>query len=284
MDARTAAIVLLVVMVMLLKHNSRKRKLLLLLLPEKRRILSGNYVEHRSLSWYDRFVTCDDRFPEVRWQQQFRVPRWLFDDFCEHIGPYIEMSDTRFKSAVPAHKLLAAFFYYIAQGVPLTVLSEMFAVGKSKLSCAFKVILRSIVKEYNDVIFFPQSEHGLELLAKGFAASNHPPGIVAAIDCTHVHIRRPAGESGTDYYDRNNRFSVVAQVACDSFGQIVHCSVGWPEYLKHPGSKTALPALLCKAFVSEVTLDTLYFHHSSHRTQTPPFFRTHHHRTSVRHA
>jgi hypothetical protein len=48
------------------------------------------------------------------------------------------------------------------------------------------------------------------------------PGVIGAIDCTHVPIQSPGGQDAEIYRNRKGYFSINVQLICDCQGFIVH--------------------------------------------------------------
>lgn len=234
-------------------RNKRKRALSFLLLKKRKRI-GDFYVLHRSVAWFDRFVSSEDRFDDQRWRSHFKVPRKLYEELVEKLTPHIQSADTRFRVAIPSSKIVAAALYFIGQGVPLGTISELFAIGISKLSEVFPLVFKAIVAEYRDVVVFDLDPEALANRARQFIAAGFVQGCVGAIDCTHIVIRKPDGPHGADYFDRKHCHSVVAQVMVDANGRILHTSIGWPgsihdaRILHASGLQTTLEELAPKGY------------------------------------
>eukprot|EP00057_Strongylocentrotus_purpuratus_P007635 XP_011662109.1 PREDICTED: putative nuclease HARBI1 [Strongylocentrotus purpuratus] len=54
------------------------------------------------------------------------------------------------------------------------------------------------------------------------------PGVVGAIDCTHVHIRSPGGDNAQRFLNRKGRFSINVQAVCTHEGLITDVVARWP--------------------------------------------------------
>lgn len=155
----------LVVIMMILRLRRRaKARRLALVVAMKRRAPRLYWVDHRSSTWYDKFVRNEHRWSDSKWEQTFRVSRGLFNELCTVIGPRIQAQDTRFRSAIPAHKLIALTLHCLAHGTKLLTLCELFAVGKSTVSVAVPRVLQAIKENYYlTTVRFPRTPFNASL-------------------------------------------------------------------------------------------------------------------------
>ena len=54
------------------------------------------------------------------------------------------------------------------------------------------------------------------------------PGVIGAIDCTHVPITNPGGENGELFRNRKGYCSINVQVVCDDQARITNVVARWP--------------------------------------------------------
>ena len=54
------------------------------------------------------------------------------------------------------------------------------------------------------------------------------PGVIGAVDCTHVPIQSPGGEDGEIYRNRKGYFSINVQLICDCSGYVSDVVARWP--------------------------------------------------------
>ena len=54
------------------------------------------------------------------------------------------------------------------------------------------------------------------------------PGIVDAIDCTHIHIQSPGGDTAELFRNRKGFFSINAQAICDHDLILTNGVARWP--------------------------------------------------------
>jgi hypothetical protein len=106
----------------------------------------------------------------------------------------------------------------------LSVVAEIFDVSKST---AYSTILRTCKLFYrfrNDFIFWP-SRHELSEIEREFGLRSPYPGIIGAIDGTHVKI---SGQVDNSYIDRNHNYSLHIQLICDAKRVFTDVFCGFP--------------------------------------------------------
>ncbi|KAH3791519.1 hypothetical protein DPMN_145007 [Dreissena polymorpha] len=65
-------------------------------------------------------------------------------------------------------------------------------------------------------IKFPESRHELKTIADGFQQRCGMPGVVGAVDGTHIASPAPISEHRSSFFKRKGFASLVLQVVCDS--------------------------------------------------------------------
>lgn len=70
----------------------------------------------------------------------------------------------------------------------------------------------------------PDRQHGVK---QGFLDRYGFPGVLGAIDCTHIRLRAPAMNSAV-YVNRKGNHSINVQVVCDAFNNIINVCANFP--------------------------------------------------------
>ena len=60
-----------------------------------------------------------------------------------------------------------------------------------------------------------------------FYASSGMPGVIGAIDCTHVPIQSPGGNDAEIYRNRKGYYSINMQLICDQSGYVSDVVCRW---------------------------------------------------------
>ena len=122
---------------------------------------------------------------------------------------------------------MALLFY--ASGTFQETLSSVGGISQPALSSAITAVTASIVRNASRYITgIPVTPEGQRRVKQGFLAKYGFPGVLGAVDCTHVLIRAPALNSGA-YVNRKGTHSINVQVICDAHQYILNV------YANHPG-------------------------------------------------
>jgi len=99
--------------------------------------------------------------------------------------------------------------------------------GASTLRCV-RLFTTSVVKRLTPhLIKFPESIAGFEQCARAFEARSGIPGIIGAIDGSHIRVAPPKRDQKS-YYNRKSFYSVILSAVCDARGAFLCCDVGFP--------------------------------------------------------
>jgi len=92
-------------------------------------------------------------------------------------------------------------------------------IGVSKSTCCIKIrrVTRAIARLSCQHICFPATAQQCSDVMRGFYAIASFPGVLGAVDCTHIPLQSPGGESAELFRNRKGYFSlnVQAVVAAD---------------------------------------------------------------------
>ncbi|XP_016109879.1 putative nuclease HARBI1 [Sinocyclocheilus grahami] len=101
---------------------------------------------------------------------------------------------------------------------------DLFGVHKSTVSRIDGRVSQAIAALKNQYIrFAPTGE-----TSAGFYRRAGFPGVIGAIDCTHIPIQNPGGENGELFRNRKGYCSINIQVVCDEKAQITNIVARWP--------------------------------------------------------
>ena len=67
---------------------------------------------------------------------------------------------------------------------------------------------------YRDKINLPADQNTLASLKTKFYEIARFPGVIGAIDCTHIAIQSPGGDNAEQFRNRKGYFSINVQAVC----------------------------------------------------------------------
>ncbi|XP_063971447.1 putative nuclease HARBI1 [Lytechinus pictus] len=101
-------------------------------------------------------------------------------------------------------------------------------VSQSSVSRVIKDVSEAIARRKRQFMTFPATREEVETTQQQFYDYCRFPGVIGAIDGTHVYIQSPGGEQAMYFLNRKNRYSVNVQVVCDLAGKITSIVARWP--------------------------------------------------------
>ena len=102
----------------------------------------------------------------------------------------------------------------------------MHGISQSSISRSLDTVIELIASQKNDFISFP-TENEFHRLSTDFFEMQGFPGVIGAIDGTHVPIVNPGGNDAELYRNRKGYFSINVQLLCDSKLLIRNVVASW---------------------------------------------------------
>lgn len=172
-------------------------------------------------SFFRHLETLDDR----AFFQQLRLSR----DAFQHIFSLLSQQEQARspwgrKEEIPLQERLQITLWYLVNKTTFRETSEQFKVSISKTHTAFYSTLKLINRLAKKLIRWPQNLNKTE---KGFMDIAGFPGVLGAIDGTHIKICPPATQHN-DYLDRTMKHSVTLIAVCDAKKSFTYVSAGYP--------------------------------------------------------
>ncbi|KAE9540774.1 hypothetical protein AGLY_004019 [Aphis glycines] len=123
-------------------------------------------------------------------------------------------------------KILIALRFY-ASGNDQRVIGDTLGYSQSLVCTIIKEISELLAKSAKKWIRFPSS-HNLPDIKQHFYSVSQFPGVIGAIDCTHISIKSPGGENTELYRNRKGWMSLNVQIVCGPKMQIFDLVCRWP--------------------------------------------------------
>ncbi|XP_063966632.1 putative nuclease HARBI1 [Lytechinus pictus] len=102
------------------------------------------------------------------------------------------------------------------------------SMSQSSVCRVIRDVSEAIARRKREFIRFPTMREEVESTQQRFYEYCGFPGVIGAIDGTHVYIRSPGGEQALYFLNRKNRYSINVQVVCDNAGKITSIVARWP--------------------------------------------------------
>ncbi|GBG82613.1 hypothetical protein CBR_g34983 [Chara braunii] len=183
------------------------------------------WIKRRIGRTWEGLRQCDDATEEY-YRQKLRMSMAMFKQIVAALAAFVEKKVAHYRTPLPAEQFIAFALYRWASGKMYESGTSAFSIGRATGLQAVRDVTSALLRAYPDAIKWPVGRRHVQILRaflnRGF------PNCFGAIDCTHIYIHKPTGAPSTNYYDRNHKFSVQAQVVVDLDLQILDFHVGYP--------------------------------------------------------
>jgi nuclease HARBI1 len=125
------------------------------------------------------------------------------------------------------NQLLVALRFY-ATGTFQLVVGDTFSINKATVCRTVHRVTKAIASLREKYVKFPTTAAEQHDIMQIFYGRSRLPGIIGAIDCTHVAIQSPGGDDAEVYRNRKGFFSINVQLVCDCTGYISDVVARWP--------------------------------------------------------
>ena len=103
----------------------------------------------------------------------------------------------------------------------------MGGISKATVCRTVNRVARCIASLYNQKIRMPSDENFLADTKTKFYKIARFPGVIGAIDCTHVAIQSPGGDQAELYRNRKGYFSMNVQAVCGADMKLLSVVARW---------------------------------------------------------
>ena len=185
----------------------------------------GYWVKPRSTAWFSRFLL--DQYDDERWVTMFRMTKPAVHSLATLLTPRVQKKNTKYRLSIPVLVRVACTLFKLTHGASLFICSEMFAIGRSTVCLVLREVVEAINVTLRSEIAWPSGEKLLAVQA-GFQQLCGLPGVVGAIDGTHVSISKPKFGPVDYYYFKSGGYTLNCQAVVDSNKRFLDLFLGMP--------------------------------------------------------
>ncbi len=135
--------------------------------------------------------------------------------------------------AIPSELEVLVFLDYLASSSLQRVISHQINCDQASVSRIVSRVSAALNRRIGQFISFPRSERERQAIVTGFY--NYPttgnprmPGVIGAIDGTHIELEVVPAENEPDFVNRKGRHSINVQLVCDHNGRFLNCFANFP--------------------------------------------------------
>ncbi|XP_050700263.1 putative nuclease HARBI1 [Eriocheir sinensis] len=135
---------------------------------------------------------------------------------------------------VPPHLQLLITLRWMATGDLHQTIGDCLDVSQQFVSSCSSHTVCAIAALYQRYVKFP-GRHELGSIKTNFEAISGFPGVIGAIDCTHIPILSPGGQQAETYRSRKGFFSLNVQAVCGPDLTFYNIICRWPGSVHDSG-------------------------------------------------
>ena len=173
----------------------------------------------------DRFNPLED-YDDEAFQLRFRLRKDSVSDLIKIVAKDLEHQTRRGLPRTPMPQVLIALRFY-ATGPFQRVIGDLFGVSVFAACRVIHKVSRAIAKQKRQFLSIPGNL--ADVKRKSYDVG-HFPGVIGAIDCTHVRVICPNKENAMAFVNRKQFYSINVQAVCDSdafITNIVSSPLAW---------------------------------------------------------
>ena len=174
--------------------------------------------------WFE-LIFADDSQSRY-WKEHFRMSKETFRQLVDLVAPLISRRNTRLREAISTPKRVAIALWRLAGGTSFREVATQFDVGKSSCVAITKEFCQALNTFSRRFIKFPSNTRETTRAIALFQDECGIPQAVGAIDGTHIEIIAP--ENPFDYFDRQQRYSVIMQAVVGENLKFLDTAIGYP--------------------------------------------------------
>ncbi|XP_063223467.1 putative nuclease HARBI1 [Bacillus rossius redtenbacheri] len=159
-------------------------------------------------------------YREKEFQNKFRFSKEVVRNVLYPFVQHLEKPDNR-GLPIPAERQLLLALRFYATGSFHEVCGDMSGLSRSTAGAIVKAVTEALAGQLRHHIKLPNTDEEMNGAMQKFFEIGNFPGVVAAIDCTHVPIANPGGDRGEVFRNRHGIFSLNVQVAVSAQMKII---------------------------------------------------------------
>lgn len=171
----------------------------------------------------DRFNPLEE-YDDEAFRLRFRLRKDSVSDLVKILAKDLEHQTRRGLPLTPMQQVLIALRFY-ATGTFQRVIGDLFGVSVFAACRVIHKVSRAIAKQKRQFLSIPGN---LADVKRKFYDVGHFPGVIGAIDCTHVRVICPNKENAMAFVNRKQFYSINVQAVCDSDAFITNIVARWP--------------------------------------------------------
>ncbi|KAB0790589.1 hypothetical protein PPYR_15005, partial [Photinus pyralis] len=171
-----------------------------------------------------------ENYDDLDFKQRFRFSKTTVGEMLDLVGENLKRSTLRSMAIPPILQLLIDYTAILCNWIFPTgkTVGDTFNIHKSSVCRIIQNVTHYIALMRPDWIGMSNTAEEQNLAISGFYQIAGFPGVLGAIDCTHIKIQSPGGEYAERFRNRKGYFSVNVQAVCNAKLKIQNIIARWP--------------------------------------------------------
>ncbi|KAK9711729.1 DDE superfamily endonuclease [Popillia japonica] len=171
-------------------------------------------------------------YNDEEFKAPFRLSKGCVVRLLSRFENELEKQNMKNDPISPMNQLLCALRFY-ATGSFQQVIGDCMNIHKSTVCRCIHRVSHHIALMAQEYIKMPATANDIASVKTEFYKLSQFPGVIGAIDCTHIPIKSPGGDNAELYRNRKGWFSINVQIVCDANLKIMDIVARWPGSVHH---------------------------------------------------
>ncbi|XP_042150153.1 putative nuclease HARBI1 [Ixodes scapularis] len=154
-------------------------------------------------------------------------PREFYNEEEAQSGQDFRLQVPRGRPAIDVTKQTLIFVWSLANLECFRSVGDRFGLSKSTVCRVVHRVGLAVLTQSPNFVSWPTEKKALHIIS-GFEAKAGFPGVLGAIDGSHIVCKGLQGKDAQSYINRHRLPSVLLQAICDHEAKFLHCSAGDP--------------------------------------------------------
>lgn len=185
-----------------------------------RQLASFLFEERQKYAILDH-ISDDECFNRYKFRK--RDLQLLFEEIESHFS---DVTCWKRSDVTPFHQMLIALRYYASGSFQINS-GDLLQVSQPTVSRCIKRVSRAIASLSQHYLQFPSSDEQ-DAIKKKFYAIDGFPGVIGAIDCTHIPYSTISERNRERFRNRKNFMSINVQAVVDADMNFINIVARWP--------------------------------------------------------
>uniref|UniRef100_UPI00359005CE putative nuclease HARBI1 n=1 Tax=Myxine glutinosa TaxID=7769 RepID=UPI00359005CE len=171
-------------------------------------------VRRRALRIFEDRCNPLEKYDDIKFVWRYRLSKESFRWLLDLVKDDLDQPTMRSNALNPLQQLSVALRFYASASFQLDV-GDMGGVSQATCCKVIHRVTAAICAKKTHFIHFPDTPEERRTVTQGFHEISRFPGVIGAVDGSHVAIVNPGGRNALRYMNRDGYYSLNSQLVCD---------------------------------------------------------------------